>query len=155
MKNGTRLLSLVLCLVLSLTLTACGGNADDSSASATESETPASLPEIWESASYKEDTALGEGAKTLVVEVEAEGYSVEFTVKTDATTLGAALLELELIAGEQGAYGLYIKTVNGMLADYDVDGSYWALYQNGEYAMSGVDTTNINGGEHFELVRTK
>lgn len=155
MKNTLRLLSLLFCLVLTLAFSACGGSLSESETPASESEAPASLPEIWNNAAYKEDTTLGEGAKTLVVEVEAEGYSVEFTVNTDAATLGEALLALELITGEDGAYGLYIKTVNGMLADYDTDGTYWAFYQNGEYAMSGVDSTKISGGEHFELVRSK
>ena len=48
-----------------------------------------------------------------------------------------------LIAGEEGAYGLYVKTVNGITADYDKDQTYWAFYIDGEYAVSGVDTTDI------------
>ncbi len=33
------------------------------------------------------------------------------------------------------------KTVNGMTADYDKDGVYWAFYINGVYAMTGIDAT--------------
>ena len=47
------------------------------------------------------------------------------------------------------------KKVNGILADYDVDKTYWGLYKNGEYLMTGVDTTEIADGEHYELVKTK
>ncbi len=112
-------------------------------------------PSLWGSAVYTEDTEFGTGATTVKVEVKAEDKSVTFTVKTDKTVLGEALLEHKLIAGEQGDYGLYIKSVNGIVADYDVNQSYWAFYKNGEYMMTGVDTTKIANGEHYELVYTK
>jgi hypothetical protein len=110
---------------------------------------------LWENATYRSDKEFGKGEKTVEVEVKVEEQSVTFTIHTDAETLGAALLEHELIAGEDGQYGIYVKTVNGILADYDVDKSYWGFYQNGEYLMSGVDTTAIVGGEHFEIVYSK
>ena len=110
---------------------------------------------LWENATYRSDKEFGKGEKTVEVEVKVEEQSVTFTIHTDAETLGAALLEHELIAGEDSQYGIYVKTVNGILADYDVDKSYWGFYQNGEYLMSGVDTTAIVGGEHFEIVYSK
>lgn len=110
---------------------------------------------LWENATYRSDKEFGKGEKTVEVEVKVEEQSVTFTIHTDADTLGAALLEHELIAGEDGQYGIYVKTVNGILADYDVNKSYWGFYQNGEYLMSGVDTTAIVGGEHFEIVYSK
>ena len=113
------------------------------------------LPEIWQDATYVKDTELGEGSKTLVVKVEVEENSVTFTIHTDAETVGEALLDLGLIAGEDSQYGLYIKQVNGMTADYDIDQTYWAFYINGEYAMTGVDATPISEGEVYSLVRSK
>lgn len=110
---------------------------------------------LWENATYRSDKEFGKGEKTVEVEVKVEEQSVTFTIHTDADTLGAALLEHELIAGEDGQYGIYVKTVNGILADYDVDKSYWGFYQNGEYLMTGVDTTEIVGGEHFEIIYSK
>lgn len=50
------------------------------------------------------------------------------------TTVGKALLDQGVIAGEDSSYGLYVKTVNGTTLDYDTDGMYWAFYINGEYA---------------------
>ena len=64
-------------------------------------------------------------------------------------------MEHGLIEGEDGAYGLYVKKVNGILADYNVDASYWTFYINGEYAMSGVDTTNIDTSASYKLEYTK
>lgn len=106
----------------------------------------------WEDAIYRKDTEFGKGAKTVQVQVKVEEQSVTFTIKTDREFLGDALVDHGLIEGEMDVYGLYVKKVNGILADYDVDGTYWALYKNGEYSMTGVDTTPVADGEHYELV---
>ncbi len=110
---------------------------------------------VWANATYKEDTELGEGAVTVKVEVKAEDKSVTFTVHTDKTVLGDALLEHSLIAGDEGEFGLYVKAVNGMTADYDVNQAYWAFYKDGEMMNTGVDGATIADGEHYELVYTK
>jgi hypothetical protein len=80
---------------------------------------------------------------------------VTFTIHTDQETVGEALTEHDLIDGEQGAYGLYVKKVNGMTADFDVDGYYWAFYIDGELAMTGVDGTAIEEGVTYCLECTK
>lgn len=110
---------------------------------------------VWENATYRKDMEFGDGTKTAIVEVKAEEQLVTFTIKTDKDTVGAALLEHELISGDEGPYGLYVKVVNGITADYDVDKSYWAFYIDGEYAMTGVDTTEITEGAKYQLVYTK
>lgn len=110
---------------------------------------------LWENARHTEDTEVGDGKRTLFVKVEAEGKSIIFTVHTDAKTVGEALNENSLISGEQGAYGLYVKEVNGIVADYDKDQSYWAFNKNGEAVQTGVDMTEFADGEQFELVYTK
>jgi len=111
--------------------------------------------DLWATATYTENTTLGEGTKTITVEVTANEKTVVFTVKTDAETVGAALLEHSLIAGDQSEYGLYVKTVNDMLADYDVDQTYWSFTIAGEMAMTGVDQTELVDGTVYGLVRTK
>ena len=52
-------------------------------------------------------------------------------------------------AGEDSEYGLYVKTVNGVTVDYDQDGKYWAFYVDGEYAATGVDSTDITAGATY------
>ena len=111
------------------------------------------LPEIWQDATYVKDTELGNGSKTFTLKVEVEENSVTFTIHTDADTVGKALLDLGLIEGDNGQWGLYVKKVNGMLADYDVDQTYWSFYINGEYALTGVDLTEITDGYEYSLVR--
>ena len=109
----------------------------------------------WELAVITEDAELGEGSKTIEVELVVEEHTVTFTIHTDAETLGEALEENLSIDAEKGAYGRYITMINGIYALYEVDGSYWVFYQSGEYLMTGVDSTNISGGEHFEIVYSK
>ena len=93
---------------------------------------------------------LGEGKTQFnFTVVDKDGKETAFDIHTDKTTVGDALLELELIAGEESTYGLYVKTVNGITADYDVDQTYWAFYVNGEYATAGVDSTNIEAGATY------
>ena len=106
-------------------------------------------------ARYTEDVTLGTGSKTITVTVtDNEGKCVTLTIKTDAKTVGDALLENELIAGDSGAYGMYIKVVNGLRADYDKDQAYWAFTIDGEMAMTGVDMTDITDGGIYGLVYT-
>lgn len=134
-------LSLMLIVAMCLTFGACGRKPAEEA--------------LWENATYTEDAEFGSGAKTVFVEVKAEEKSVTFKINTDKETLGEALLEHKLIAGEKGPYGLYVKVVNGITADYDVNQSYWGFNKNGESMLTGVDGAEIVGGEHFELVYTK
>lgn len=100
-------------------------------------------------------TIKGEGATSFYLTVKNVDNTVtKFQINTDAATVGEALLALELIAGEDSAYGLYINTVNGITADWDTEKAYWAFYIDGEYAMTGVDTTEIVAGTTYELVKT-
>ena len=142
-------LSLLLIFVLLFTFVSCKDNQNDVDTGKENDEG------VWSDAIYLEDASFGEGEKTIEVEVTAEDKSVTFTVSTDAETLADALIEHSLIEGEEGAYGIYIKKVNGILADYDIDGYYWSLSKGGEYLMTGADTTEISDGESYELTRTK
>ncbi len=137
--RGTALLCLVLCIA---TMIACGK----------DKEVPTGL---WEKAVYQQDLTLGDGEKSFVFAVVIDDKTVTFTVKTDKTTVGEALLDAGLIAGEEGPYGLYVKSVNGITADYDVDGSYWCFCINGQMAMTGVDATPIAEGETYGFVYMK
>lgn len=99
-------------------------------------------------------------AEISSAESENNGYNLKFTfevidrngnterkeLETNYSNLGTALQRLGLIKGEEGPYGLYIKDVNGITADYDKDGTYWALYINDEYSMTGVDQIEIKNG---------
>ena len=82
---------------------------------------------------------------------DADGKTTDFTITTNKKIVGEALQDEGLIAGEEGQYGLYVKTVNGITLDYETDGMYWAFYIGGEMAPTGVDMTEIKDGEVYSF----
>ena len=96
-----------------------------------------------------------EGAKTVTIEViHSDESKKEFVIHTDAETLRGALEQEKLIEGEDRGGFFMVLVVDGETADYDVDGSYWAMLQDGEWMMTGVDDTTIEDGDHYEFVYT-
>ena len=58
-----------------------------------------------------EKTVLGEGSKVFdFIVVDKDGAEACFEIHTDAEVVGDALLALDLISGDVGEYGLYVKT---------------------------------------------
>ena len=154
MKRMKTLLSLLLLAVLLLSLIGCDGIFKEKNNDNPENDKTAT-EQLWETATYTEDVTLGEGAKTVTVVVKALERSITVTIKTDRDNLGDALLECGLAQGDIGPYGLYMKKVNGIVADYDIDATYWNFCQNGKSLNYGVSDAKIVGGESYELVRAK
>ena len=100
-------------------------------------------------------TVLGEGETTFYFEVHANDTITKYEIHTNQDKVGEALFELNLIEGEESEYGLFIKKVNGIEADFNKDKTYWAFYINDEYAMSGVDTTDIIENDTYSLRKEK
>ena len=125
----TKALSCILCVVLiaamALCMNSCSGKNDK-----------------------KEDTGAIEKTpvKFTVAVRDADGNEESFELESSKTYLLDALLDENMVEGEDQSAGFYIKKVNGITADYDIDGTYWALYIDGEYAMTGADTTPIEEG---------
>ena len=144
MTNIKKLLSACLCIVLiaAIALFTIGCKADNDTSSGTPETT----------VSDTEANALGSGATKFTFTVtDTDGKQTDYQISTDKKTVGDALLELKLIAGEESTYGLYVKTVNGITLDYDKDGKYWAFYENGKYAAKGISETEITAGATYSL----
>lgn len=140
-------LLLVMMLTVAMALTGCGDKKDSESTKATQSAANTQDPQ---STHAVDDNVLGEGnTKFDLVVVDKDGNESSFVIKTDKKTVGEALVELGIVEGEEGAYGLYIKKVNGITADFDQDKTYWAFYIDGEYAMTGADKTDIKEGTTY------
>lgn len=139
-KNSRKkLLSILLCIALIAAMALCTAGCGSKDA-----------PETTVSAGVAGATSVGEGQTAFrFTVVDADGKETAFDVHTDETTVGAALLALGLIDGDDSEYGLYVKTVNGLTVDYDKDGKYWAFYVDGEYAATGVDSTDIAAGSTY------
>lgn len=99
----------------------------------------------------KEAEPKVEGTAFTVVVADLEGKETTFELVSDKATVGEALLEEGLIAGEDGSYGLYVTSVNGIELDWDKDQKYWAFYIDGEYAVTGVDQTELTEGTVYSF----
>lgn len=165
MTRIPKLLSFILCVVLiaalALTTMGCDNNTPETpeipensgsggTAPGTEAGTATETPDS------NAPTVKGEGATVFYFNVvDKDGTETKFEIHTDQAIVGDALLELGLIEGEDGPYGLYVKKVNGITADYDVDGTYWAFYVGDEYGMTGVDLTEIEAGATYAFKVSK
>ena len=143
----SKILSFVLCFVLIAAIALVSSGCNDKTNSDRSSSNPASS-----NASSTNGSVLGQGATKFTVSITfKDGSEKTYTVNTDKKTVGEALLEVELIAGTVGDYGLMVETVDGETVKYEDDGKYWAFFVDGQYAMSGVDTTNIEIGKAYAL----
>ncbi len=129
----------VLITAIALCITACNETPKDNLSSAPKT-------------SNDSVTKIGEGSTEFnFTVIDGEGNETKFLVSTDKEFVGEALLDAKLIEGEESEFGLYVKKVNGITADYDVDGTYWSFEINGQYASSGVDTTKINPEDTYNF----
>ncbi len=129
-KSFVRVLALVLPLILCLGLLAGCGKETNGGAGSSAGET---------------------AVKSIVVTVvHGDGNSKEFAIETQQDMLGAALLDEELIAGDDSEYGLFVTTVDGETADSGKQ-EWWCLTIGGEQATTGVDSTPLEEGGQYEL----
>ena len=179
MLKRSKLFSTILAFVLSaavaVSVTSCGSSNSSSSSASSDtsvsesaetsseasseasseeasSEESSEVSEEVSAAETAEATDIGEGNTEFAFEVVLEdGTTTLYNVHTDEKTVGAALQGVNLIAGDDSEYGLYVKTVDGVTADYDKDGTYWAFYIDGEYASTGVDSTDVVPGSTYSF----
>lgn len=150
-KLTSMLLCMMLIVAMALTSVGCGGkNQDAKNESSVVAQSEVSVEAS--AAVEGEATVLGEGnIKFALTVVDQDGNETDFQILTDKETVGEALLDVDLIAGDESEYGLYVKTVNGVTADYDKDKTYWAFYVNGEYANTGVGSTPVEDGAVYSF----
>ena len=143
MKNMKRVLLVTFVLLLAMTmLVACGGGGS----------TPATTPDAADTA---EALAIGQGDTTFRFEmVDPDEVLHLWEVSTDEETVGAALLAVGLIAGDESEWGLMVTVVNGIEADFEADGAFWGFFIDGDFAMQGVDATYIEEGVVYALIYT-
>ncbi len=127
--------SFVLALVFMLFAVSCGNKVEETG--------------VWENATYLKDTTVGEGAKEIKIDVEAEGQKITLTIKTDKETLGEALYALELINDAS-----FFDTLNGMKADFNKNQMFWKFMKGEETMNHGVGDEKISGGEHYRFLMT-
>lgn len=105
----------------------------------------------------KPKPAASTGSKQVEVTVrDDKGEEKGYQVNTDAEYLIQVLDELKqggefTYEGTDGDYGMYITSVNGLEANYDVNQAFWSIYVNGEYGSYGVSDQPVNDGDQFML----
>lgn len=141
----TRAAAILLACVLMLSFAACGKDVAETALSGAETTASDAVSTEETTARTTETTApwtsVGEGDCSFPFIVTfADGTKQNYVVTTSKASVGEALVDANLIAGDTSEYGLYVKTVCGVTADYDTDGTYWALYVDGELSSVGVDS---------------
>lgn len=97
------------------------------------------------------------GSKAITLEVlNQENQTSEYKVQTDAEYLRQAMEEAKdfTFDGEEGEFGFTLYTINGETHNWNVDGSYWSVYVNGEYGQYGIDSQPVKDGDVYRFEYT-
>lgn len=116
-------------------------------------DTP-SIPNDPDTSDTTDDSQTAGNTFTVIV-VHGNGSEKTFQYTTEEQYLGPVLVSEGLVEGETGAYGLYIKVVDGEKAVYEEDAAYWSIYIGEEGALTGADQIAIEDGATYKLVYTK
>lgn len=99
-----------------------------------------------------------EGSKSITIEVINKAQeSTMYEVQTDAEFFQQAMDEAEGLeyVGKDSSYGIMMEEVNGDVADYEADGSWWRVTVNGADCNYGVSEQPVEDGDAFQIIYTK
>ena len=97
---------------------------------------------------------VSEGAKNITVEViHGDHSSKTFAYHTDREYLGEVSKDEELVTGEDGAYGMFIQSVDGETADESIQ-EWWCITKDQKKLNTSADQTPIADGDKYELTLT-
>jgi len=139
------ILTVLLAIILVFVVVACDDAEQETADTGATDATPVA----------GEIQAIGQGDTTFRFEaVDPDEVLTVWEVSTNEETVGAALVAVGLIAGDDSEWGLMVNEVNGITADFSVNSAFWAFYVDGEFAMAGVDATYIEPGATYAFVYT-
>ncbi len=91
------------------------------------------------------------GVKSITVDVVYNEVSKNtFYFDTDAEYLSEVLEKATLIEGEDGEFGIFVTTVNGITADTENE-EWWRFSRNGEVLNTGIDKVAVKDGDSFAI----
>ena len=95
-----------------------------------------------------------EGSKQVTIQIiHKDGTEKKLEFGTDHAYLADLLLEKELVTGYSSEeYGFTIESVDGVTADWALDGAYWALYEGDAYATTSAAGIVLVDGGVYKLV---
>ncbi len=132
----------ILLLTVVVMLSGCSSTTDKGNANASD---------LYKQCLEEKYQEVGEGSKAFFVRITSKESSTLYYVHSDEKTITKALVALGMVEGSESEYGLYITAINGIVADYDTDGTYWAFYIDGEYASVGADACDIDESKVYEF----
>jgi len=132
--------------------TGCGG----ASGAASSESAAASSESASESAAASSESAAEDQIQVLFTVNYADGTSEEFQLEAQAgETLASALAAAGLISAEEAEAG-FVTEVNGVLADFSKDQSWWCLTDaSGESTTVGVGDIRLQDGDAYAFTYTK
>lgn len=91
--------------------------------------------------------------KIVVTVVYKDKTEKQFEISTNAENLGDALFEKGLVNEEEHKAGFYLN-IDGVRADYTMDGAWWCITKDGEMTTVGANEQPITDGDSFEITYT-
>lgn len=90
--------------------------------------------------------------KSITVSVTLDGGEVkEYSISTEADTLGDALFAEGLVTEKEHKAGFYTE-ICGVKTDFQADGSWWCIMQDGEMTSVGMNDLALSNGDRYEIV---
>lgn len=145
-KRSKKWLGILAIILIAVVAILCIFAFQNKTPSTTVTEKKSEEPKAADKSENAEDKTFD-----LIV-VDQNGQSSTTSLTTDESNLGEFLEEQGIIAGEDSQYGLYVKEVNGIAADYDTNGAYWKLQVNGKDSDVGVDSVEITDGDTYTWI---
>ncbi len=102
---------------------------------------------------FTADTQDGQKTFTFTVVYE-DGTDKQWEISTDEQYLADALIDEKLIDAAEKQSGMY-TVIDGVKADYNVDGAWWCVTEGGEMTSVGMNDLAVEDGDSFEATYTK
>ena len=99
--------------------------------------------------------ATGEKKTFTLQVVHADGTSLEKQITTRQVYLANALFDEKILSEEDALQTGMYTIVDGEEASWEKDQAYWGFYVNGQYAVEGMNTTEIEDGAVYKLEYTR
>ena len=99
------------------------------------------------------DDIVPEGKNVTLIIAGKDAERTEYIHTTTADYLKGVMEEIDGLEYET-TDGM-VMSVNGVRADYVLDGAYWAFYVNDGYCNYGIADQPVNDGDIFRIEYTK
>lgn len=101
---------------------------------------------------YGQKPSSGSKSITLSI-VYMDDSRDDYELRTDEEYLLDAANKIDglTIEGHNDGSYFYMDAINGVSADYDADGAYWAIYVDGTYGTYGIKDQPIADGVAYEI----